>query len=214
MFLGLKKAMFVVEGEETSPINVMFNPKEYKVTRSVKKSDKKVPGKDKHAKQFVYGENDSLSLTLFFDTYSTGITNMVLPEAMKKDVRKETGKIVDLTDTKEHLHKPPKVKFVWGEFKFEGYIVSITQNFTMFTYKGVPVRATLDVTMEGEELEEKTKSSPDRTKSHTLIQGERLWQLADREYGDPSLWREIARTNNIDNPRKIKEGVDMKIPSL
>lgn len=211
--IGMKKAMFKVEGGST-PINVMFNPKEYKISRGMRKSDKRVPGKDKHKKQFIHGENDTLSLSLFFDTYATGITNSVLPEAMKKDVRNETNKIYKLMDTGEHLHKPPKVTFVWGEFKFEGYIVNISQNFTMFTYKGVPVRATMDLTIEGEEVVDKTKSSPDRTKSHTVTQGELLWQLAGEEYNDVSLWREIAAANCIENPRKMKEGSDLKIPSL
>ena len=105
--------MFKVEGGST-PINVMFNPKEYKISRGMRKSDKRVPGKDKHKKQFIHGENDTLSLSLFFDTYATGITNSVLPEAMKKDVRNETNKIYKLMDTGEHLHKPPKVTFCMG----------------------------------------------------------------------------------------------------
>lgn len=213
MPLLLKKAMFLVDGS-TTPIKVMFNPNEYSVSKRIKKSENKVPGTDDTEKQFLFGYNDRLNLKLFFDTYSTGLINSIKPEAIKEDVRNHTGKIYKLMDKDEHTHEPPKVTFAWGKFKFEGYIVSITQRFTMFSFNGIPVRAHLDLEMEGEEIVEKTESSPDRTKSHIVRENELLWQLADAEYSDAALWREIAEANGIDNPRLVRKATNLKIPSI
>jgi len=213
MAIFLKKAMFQIEGE-SNPIKVMFNPNEYGFSKKIQKSKNKTPGQDNQEKQFLFGYNDILSLKLFFDTYSTGLVNSVLPEAVKKDVRKETDKIYKLVEKKEDTHKPPKVTFVWGKFKFEGYVISVSQKFTMFTFNGVPVRAHMDIEIEGEEIVEKTQSSPDRTKSHIVKENEQLWQLADIEYDDAMLWREIADANGIDNPRIVKKATNLKIPSI
>ncbi|MGI6778042.1 MAG: hypothetical protein ACOX7R_08515 [Acetivibrionales bacterium] len=209
----LKKAMFMIEGSEKA-IKVMFNPNEYTLSKRVERSEEKTPGQDDHEKQYLYGCNEKLSLKLFFDTYSTGEFSSKLPEAEKDDVREETSRIYNLLEKAESNHKPPKVIFVWGKFRFEGYIVSVSQRFTMFTFKGVPVRAHMDVEMEGEQVIEKTQSSPDRTKSHIVMENEQLWQLAEAEYDDAGLWREIAEANRIDNPRILKKATNLKIPSL
>jgi hypothetical protein len=44
--------------------------------------------------------------------------------------------------------------------------------------------------------------------------GESLWQLAFEEYGDPSLWRLIARANDIDDPSSLAPGTLLRIPPL
>lgn len=46
------------------------------------------------------------------------------------------------------------------------------------------------------------------------VQGESLWQLASRYYGDPRLWRLIALANDIADPSKIQAGKLLKIPPL
>jgi hypothetical protein len=44
--------------------------------------------------------------------------------------------------------------------------------------------------------------------------GKSLWQIAAEKYGDPSLWRLIARANEIDNPSQIPAGAILRIPPL
>jgi len=44
--------------------------------------------------------------------------------------------------------------------------------------------------------------------------GESLWQLAHNQYGNPSLWRLIARANDIDDPTSISPGTLLRIPPL
>lgn len=44
--------------------------------------------------------------------------------------------------------------------------------------------------------------------------GDTLESIAAEVYGDSKKWRRIAKANNIRNPRKIKPGVELAIPSL
>jgi len=89
----------------------------------------------------------------------------------------------------------------------------------MFLESGVPVRAKLNVTFrEVQSVEEQYKRIPrqsaDRTKQRTIRQGEQLWHIAAEEYEDPGLWREIARANGIEDPRRVEPGTVLKIPRL
>ncbi|HSB52597.1 MAG TPA: LysM peptidoglycan-binding domain-containing protein, partial [Dissulfurispiraceae bacterium] len=54
--------------------------------------------------------------------------------------------------------------------------------------------------------------SPDVTKRWTVKQGDSLWSIAVKEYGDPADWTLIAEANGIDNPRTIETGTDLVIP--
>lgn len=44
--------------------------------------------------------------------------------------------------------------------------------------------------------------------------GKALWQIAAEKYGDISLWRLIARANDIDDPSRIPAGTVLRIPPL
>ena len=39
-----------------------------------------------------------------------------------------------------------------------------------------------------------------------------LWHLAQKHLGDGTKWKEIAKANNISDPRKLKKGQKIKIP--
>jgi nucleoid-associated protein YgaU len=57
-------------------------------------------------------------------------------------------------------------------------------------------------------------TSPDRTRVYTMKDGEALWQLAQRAYGDGRLWRAIAEANDLDRPRFVPTGTVLKVPAL
>ena len=102
---------------------------------------------------------------------------------------------------------------------FPCIIERATKKFTMFLPSGIPVRATLSVSLrEYMEPELMTKGtplfSPDRTKQRVIKQGDSLWFIAAQEYGDPSQWRIIAEKNDIENPRFLEPGKELNIPPL
>lgn len=228
----LKKATIEKKDNPSWKFTVLFNPSEYALERSVQYAEHAIPGLDKPVMQFISGQNDTLRMNLFFDTYSPGPEaggdakqkaeleqSSTAPEASKKDVSQYTSRVYELMNVDGTTHLPPLVVFKWGSLSFEGYVVSVSQQYTKFTYTGVPVRAKLDVTFKSnvkpkDQLLFTPRFSPDRTKFFTVQEGDTLTEIAQREYGDPELWRMIARANDIENPRLLKTGVKLEIPAL
>lgn len=196
----------------------LFNPNEVTIEKTNQYAETSIPGLPSSTFQFVKGGARTLTMDLFFDTYE-----------QEKDVRGYTDMITGwdsgsmeakgLMDIDSDLHAPPICLFVWGSFIFQCIIERVTKKFTMFLPDGIPVRATLNVTLkEYKDIETQLKEtkfqSADRTKTWHVKQGDTLWFIAAQEYGDPALWRPIADLNRIYNPRLLKPGMDLEIPPL
>jgi nucleoid-associated protein YgaU len=98
-------------------------------------------------------------------------------------------------------------------------IERLTQRFTMFREDGVPVRATLNVTFKeyrtiDDQLTKNPFESSDWSKRRVVGEGDRLSLIAAIEYGDPGVWRVIADENDIDNPRLLEPGSEIRLPPL
>lgn len=96
---------------------------------------------------------------------------------------------------------------------------SVKQKFTLFSPEGVPLRATLSVSLrEYRPLELQLKqldlSSPDRTHGHVLSRGENLADISYQYYERVTDWREVARANGIEDPRRLRPGSFLRVPRL
>lgn len=223
--MGLTKAKLVIEKESGSnTIDVLFNPSEYQLTDGAVYSEKKVPGLDGPIVQYISGEATELSLSLFLDTYvseSSSLLSVVpgLGGSSSTDVSAITKEIAQAVSIVGSLHRPPKVIFKWGSLNFEGVITKVNHTYTMFTESGMPVRAKVNLTFKSLISPEDSKraspfESPDRSKYRTIMEGMQLWNLAYTEYGDPGMWRVIAKENGIMNPLDIKPGQVVRLPAL
>jgi len=208
----LKKAYILAhdaqEREIKGPIEVLFNPEQYSIEKSNQFASMAIPGRESPVIQFVRGEAETLSLDIFFDTYTYH---------NGEDVRNYTEKIAALLKIQGNTHAPPVCTFNWGPLIFTGIIERISKRFTMFKEDGVPVRATLTLTFrQYSSVEEPKLSSPDRTKRRIVKDGDSLWNFAALEYGDPSKWKIIASANDeiIENPRLLASGTEIKVPPL
>lgn len=200
----------------------LFNPKELSVEKSNQFAEVNIPGLSSPIFQFVRGNARSVTMDLFFDTYEqgtdvrlftdritgwdAGITFSNLPKTAK-----------GLMDIDSDLHAPPICIFIWGAFMFQCIIERVTKRFTMFLPEGIPVRATLNVTLkEYREVDVQVKEialqSADLTKKWRVTHGDSLWYIAFKEYGNSEDWRLIANANNIDNPRILYPGQELIIP--
>ncbi len=220
--MGLTKAKLEIEREMGKQIvEVLFNPSEYQLTDGSSYSEKKVPGLDGPILQYISGDATELSLNLFLDTYVPKSTSLISfgPPKESTDVSALTKQIADATSIDGSMHRPPKVTFKWGSLNFEGVVTKMNHTYTMFTESGMPVRAKVSLTFKSliSPTDTKRKSpfeSPDRTKYRTLRQGMGLWDIANMEYGDPDLWKVIARENGILNPLDVRPGQIVKLPAL
>lgn len=213
--MGLTKAKLEIEKEiGVSIIDVLFNPSEYQLTDSANYSEKKVPGLDGPVIQYISGEATELSLNLFLDTYvpkkPPSLFSFGGSSSGSTDVSNITKRIADATSIDGSLHRPPKVTFKWGSLNFKGVVTKFSHTYTMFTENGMPVRAKVSLTFKSlmspkDKRRESPFESPDRTKYRTIRQGIGLWDIAGMEYGDPDLWKVIARENGILNPLDVRD---------
>lgn len=100
---------------------------------------------------------------------------------------------------------------------FKCIVESVKQRFTFFSPEGVPLRATLTVSLReyktlDEQLAQLNLSSPDRTRSHVVERGETLAGIAARFYQQAGEWRAIADANSIEDPRRLPVGMFLTIP--
>ena len=224
--------MCITNMDNMKKIYVLYNPNTYVQERRTQYSEATGISSNAPSIQFVHGSTEVLSMELFFDTFSAGAeaggtaldklklgATSLLPSPAKTDVREYTSKIYDLMLINKETHVPPLLKVEWSSLQFTGHLVSCSQRFVKFNELGTPVRATLNVTfmeyMEPNKIAEMTpKESPDTAKYRTISQGDSLWQLSGKEYGECSSWRLIAKANGIENPRLLATGTMLKLPAL
>jgi Contractile injection system tube protein/LysM domain len=192
------------------PIAVLFNPSEYTLEKGNTFQRTELPGLGSPITQFTSGGAESLSMELFFDTYT---------DEGGKDVRTYTDRVTDLLKINPDLHAPPIVQFQWGRLTFKAVLERVSRRFTMFMPDGTPVRAVLTVTFQeyrtiAEQMAQTPLASADRTKRWIVKQGDSLWAIAAEVYGDAARWRPIAIRNRIVHPRRLTPGMDLAVPPL
>jgi hypothetical protein len=207
--MGLAKAKITVLHTGSS-FNVLFNPEEYTLNKDNNFASQAIPGLSSPLLQFVNGNLRTLEMELFFDTFE--------PKPAR-DVRDETQKIVNLLKIDRDLHAPPVLQVSWASLQLTCVLARVSQKFLMFLDDGRPVRARLTVTFnefinEEREAKEVDRQTADFTKAVTVMENDRLIDIAARFYGNAQLWRPIAVANGLVDPRAIQEGQTLQIPSL
>jgi nucleoid-associated protein YgaU len=234
----LKKALLLVawHKKKVEEIPVKYNPTEFSLDKSVQLAEVTIPGLDAPLQQFVRGQAEKLTVDLFFDTTEDGMG----PDATS--VTTWTDRIYQLVKIEPTRHAPPVCTFVWND-QFPGSLLrsstegdrdpfgnqrrngfqcvveSVRQKFTLFSPEGVPLRATLTLTLReyktlDEQLQHLNLTSPDRTHSHVVRRGETLSSIADRYYDRSNEWRHIADDNAIEDPRRLEVGTFLSIPPV
>lgn len=202
-------------------ITALFNPERYTVSKSVQLAEVAIPGLDAPVVQFVRGQNEKVTMELFFDTTDSGMADSV------KDVREKTNKVYKLLKVDGGLHAPPRFTLSWGntgQLTSHGtnippwlVLESISEEFSLFSPGGIPLRAKLNVSFREawtieEQLQVTPRHSSDRTSLRRVVRGQTLSHIAAAEYSDPEQWRPIAEANNLDNPRLLDPGTVLVIP--
>lgn len=206
-----KAKIHILDGSRGgSEIEVLFNPAEYSLEVSNNFKESAPAGLDSSLLQFVNGVAGTLTMELYFDTYT---------DDGGSDVTVKTDQIARLMHVDSETHAPPTVEFRWGSVSFRAVIEKLSQRFVMFRSDGVPVRARLNVTFRGhkalaEQLRNPRRNSADKTKRRVLSADSSVWLIANQEYRDPRCWRLIARENWIDDPSAIRPGTVLVVPPL
>jgi hypothetical protein len=215
--------------DENNVIVAQFNPKELTLERQAETPSTSGTGRDTPNRQAPRpgDDGDKLSLELFFDTTSQGM------RAGATAVTKQTDPVYALMKPRDDGHAPPICLFVLGDdfpganvpapgqqrYGFVCLVKSIRQTFTLFSSLGVPLRATLTLSLveyknPRDQAAQNNQHSPDRTHGHVLQRREALWQVAARYYRRPGEWRAIAVHNGMDDPRRLVPGRMLTVPPI
>ncbi len=228
----LQKAYFCVElsNNDLDILPVQFNPTEVTFAKGAQLAEIGIPGIDAPIQQFVRGQAEKLTLDLFFDTTENGM------DAQATSVTMLTDQFYSLVKINPKTHAPPVCQFAWNDPSFPGanlpanyaqqkrlsfrcIIENISQKFTLFSPQGIPLRATLTVTLReykslDQQLKELNLQSPDHTKAYVTQRGDTLSAIAGKLYGSPAQWRPLATSNGITDPRRLTPGRVMEAPPI
>jgi len=217
--MALEKALIVKRDSGERVLAVMFNPEEYTVNRDNNFAQIAIPGRGAPLLQFVHGNAQTLEMELVIDTVEAHVAGSQRLNEAGDDVRPLVAKLVGLLDIDRATHAPPVLRFVWSSFTFTCVLTRAVQKYTMFRADGAPVRAKVSVTFteltNGEtEAKEVKRETADYSKVHTVVDGDRLPEIAFRLLGSAALWRPIALANGIEDPRALTPGTELGIPRL
>jgi hypothetical protein len=202
-------------GAERDVLEFQFNPKELSIQKSAKWERKTAKGAKKAGPpEFSGAEPCKLTMELFFD--AAGKQDASVVDAVERlfecclPTEESRGK---------NKPSPPLVVLHWGTVKsFPAFVTQVSAKYTRFAFDGTPIRATCSLSLEempGDPAKQNpTSGGLSARRAHTVTAGDSLASLAYREYGDPTLWRALARYNNIDDPIRLAPGTAMLIPSI
>jgi LysM repeat protein len=210
--MPLKQLTITREDDPDSRLTVLYNPEEYTVSKDNNFAVQSVPGLGSPIVQFVNGNQRTLDVELFFDSYDT-------PTLPKKDVRDQTGPVVRLMDLESETHAPPVVWVSMASLNLRCVLSRVSERFVMFMPNGVPVRARLSCTFietldPAQGAKAANLQTADFSKVHTVMSGETLSDIAAELYRDPTQWRPIAIANGIADPLSIEPGQALRVPAL
>ena len=186
----IKRALFKPVKGSAEEVPVHFNPVSLQLAITNTLEEK---GQDK--KQFVTKSVAKLTMDLIFDTTGDG-----------QDVRIYTEKVAKFMEPDEKKI-PQIVQFEWGTYKFQGLVESYKETIDFFAPNGVPLRATINLTLSRQEKvfeSSDTSSAFDTQQSLTpeavqLPGGDASSTAA--QGGNPRAARGIAAANGLASMR-------------
>jgi hypothetical protein len=207
-----------------SAVPVQFNPTSLKLQMS--NSTDGAGTRGRQVQQYNGSASTSLSVQLEFDTADEGTT------AEPVDVRSLTSAVTRFilpggTGSKQ---APPRVQFRWGTIIVGGVMTSMSEELTLFSGLGVPLRSAVSIDIRQQDrkfeaLESGPGANPDTgappagepgTASTTAgnnrsdrtaeaLDGESAADFLARNGADPSAWRAIAGL--LDDPLSLPAGL-------
>lgn len=215
-------AKITFTAEDGTLIVASYNPEKYSVSKSVQYAEVGIPGLDEPVLQFIRGQNEKVTLDLFFDTTEWGMTGTVI------DVRTLTTPVYSLLKVNPSTHAPLRFSVDWGSGSslfvqgnnpYLCVMESMNEEFSLFAPTGEPLRAKLTVTIRlaatvNVQFQLTPRESPDRTSLVQVVRGQRITDIAYQQYGDSTQWRPIADQSRLANPRFLDPGTMLQVPSL
>ncbi len=194
----------------TRPIPLQFNPKEYQVRGQATWSSNSA--RDGRVGQYQGSQPYTLGLEVFIDEPTRPVMDPTSPSLQEQaDWLLQAVQRVDGDDS-----LPPVLEFSWGPRTVQAIATTVSVKYTMFDEAGTPLRATCQLQLkllpDGWPRQNPTSGTPRIDRSHRVVMGDTLASIAFDKYGDPTLWRAIAKANRIDDPTVLPVGDYVIVP--
>jgi len=214
--IQLQKAM-IREKEGFTFVKCAFNPKQFVISTS---ADWHAPSSRNSTTsppaQFNGTRPRSLQMELLFD--GNWLDYFTSGGHVQDDVEQLLSWTQPTSSSvSSNQANPPILVFTWGlESYFDCYLKTASATFSEFNPLGSPTRASVNVTFESVPSDpgptNPTSGGPPGRRTHTVVAGDTLHSIAQREYGKPALWRGLANVNGIDDPLRVAIGSSLLIP--
>jgi hypothetical protein len=204
---------------------VMYNPNTFSESFGTVFSPQRPIGGTADTQSYMGQPSNSVTFDFLFD--GTGVSGVgkssvdLNPEVGKVEyVKKRIEAFMEITHLYDgDVHKPNHLELSWGTFHFYGIMERATVTYKLFHSSGAPLRATINATFRqtvsrAVQAALARRKSPDLTHFRIVKAGETLPLIAKTVYGDSKYYLEIARVNNINNFRKLKEGQQLVLPPI
>jgi hypothetical protein len=214
--LVLKDDEYKYKGPLGAPIECMFNPTTYSISRGSNIQRNDSPQEAGGTPHYSGSQPLTVKMNLFFDDFASPAGNVLpkITQLLKWTVPEKP---------RDPNPRPPMVGFEWGNPQltgFYGFIVNLSISYTVFRMDGTPVQANVDLTLEGgiddpppPPGQNPTSRAIGSNRIRTLTEGETLQALAYRELGKATRWRAIAELNDIDDPMRVEAGMTLIMPT-
>ena len=214
---GIERAFFKKKGEkDEKKIEVHFNPEALEYTISNTLKDK---GRGNKKKQYVKESSGKLTMEILFDTTDTGADVRINTNSIAKFMEPDSEKV------------PPIVVFEWGMYSFQGMLESYKESIDFFSSDGVPLRASLNLTLSSQDdvfesdVSDGSSVTGDGLNPTTSLPvnsppGKGATEIATQG-GDPSAARSLAAANGLENmrfagdtPLEVSEEIELRGPEV
>lgn len=141
---------------ERDPFPVQFNPTTLRLTLNNRVEGNQSQGRQ--VRQFVGPSSTTLALDLVFDTADEGSSES--PRSVREKTRKVERFLVP-RGTGQQENAPPRLRFTWGDLIVDGVVDSLTVDFDHFAANGVPLRAKVTLSIQGQDRDRELQAQTD-----------------------------------------------------
>jgi LysM repeat protein len=229
---------------EADSFTVLYNPTNFSFDVRTEWIHEEGANPDGKELQFRTVKSDSVNFEFLFDATgasptgndSSGILGLGggAEPTGGDDVEKSAASIIErdkhvdgaikrFLDVTHHMksepHSPHYVQINWGAYEFRGVAENSSINYKLFDSSGLPIRATVTTNFvesisRREQSAAADRKSADLTHRRIVKSGETLPLIANKVYGDPKYYVELAKVNNITNFRTLEPGQEIILPPI
>jgi hypothetical protein len=195
---------------------IPINPETYSQAYKIESKSKSTGGNEGSTPEYKFTTPEQLKLDFTLDNTGTIEGNILDGTPLPKQVESLLNVVYKMQGKS---HRPSILQIQWDLFTFDCVLASIDINYVLFKQNGEPLRAKISATFTQHKdpklrARKEDKQSPDLTHTVKIAQDDNLPLLSYRNYGDPSLYVQLAYVNRLMSIRSLKTGDELLFPPV